>query len=166
MEFLKKLGYDKITSKNKINNSIFNSILLEEVKQNNDIFNNKNKILFSYQNKKLDTVKGILGYINTILKNYSVKIKSIQGREMGNIDKINFYILEPLNGIHDIIKLSKYNNFIDTNNNLLDNDGNLINKKLTTWGHLVKTDEAIQQTINKNINTSYLNLDIFIDDDN
>jgi len=163
--FLNKLGYEKITSKNKIASVNFNTILLEEVKQNGDIFNIKHKILFSTQNKKLNTTKGILGYINTILKSYSLKITTIQERESGKVNKSNFYILEPLNGIPDIIKLSKYNKFIDDNNNLLDDKGQLIDKNLTTWDHLIKKNEATPRTTCRDIDTSYLDLDLFTDSD-
>ena len=51
------------------------------------LFDDKNKLLFTSRNKKLTTIKGALGFINSILDGYSLKI-SMSSRERCNGSKI------------------------------------------------------------------------------
>ena len=166
--FLKRLGFDKIITNKMISSDDINNILTEEVQNKADIFNNNNKILFKSQNKNLSSPKGIMGYLNCILKNYSLKISSKQVHDGAQQKMINYYKLDTLNGIQDIIKM-KNKLFIDTECNLLKADGEFINKTLKKWGHLVSNERGNINRIITNdiIYSSYVNAfhDIFDDED-
>ena len=161
-DFLERMGWDNILNENKIKTEDLNKLLMDDVKNNTAIFNNDkiNKMLFTTQNKKLNTFKGILGYINTILKNYALKISLIQEREEGEANKVNYYRLETLHGITDIIKLRYLKNkiFVDGDGLFMDHNGELHDTNFKTWGHLKIIDNG---DIFENIDNS--DLDIGID---
>jgi hypothetical protein len=161
-EFLKTIGFETISSKAKITNTTLNKILLEQVKQKAPLFSyeNKNRILFTSQNKNLSSAKGILGYVNTILKNYSLKLSSKQERQGGK-DKVNVYSLETLNGIQDVIKfrVASQINIKDDDNIILDEEGNIKDKNTPTWGHLINK-EIIKNEDDEFIDTSHLDKNI------
>jgi len=165
-QFLKNIGFVSLSSTKKLNGGALEKILLKMVKRKDDIFNNKiqNKVLFKTVNKKLDSFKGILGYINTILKNYSLKLDSSRDRA-GTKEKITFYELEHLHGIQDIIKFNIMNGSIvyDIDEIIISTGGEIKDTKFEMWGHLKnnKTKISNEKQINI-IDTSSLDIGIEI----
>jgi hypothetical protein len=53
-------------------------------------------------NKDITTKRAMIGYINTLLHNFNMAIKTTQERTGGK-NKSNFYKLEHLNNIREII---------------------------------------------------------------
>jgi hypothetical protein len=91
-EYTTEIIDKKITSK-QLTNIISNSIALKNFK--------RTKYLFNLNINKLDATntKAILGFINSILNNYSLKIKAYQISKQNK--NIPFYRLEPLIIIYD-----------------------------------------------------------------
>ena len=154
-KFLKKVGFEKIISDVKITSEKLEKNIKELIEQNDELFDDKNKLLFTSRNKKLTTFKGSLGFINTILEGYSLKIlMSSRERCIGIANPLNYYSLEPLNGVNELIKLAYYKKFSDPDYNLIDNEGENIVSNYPRWEHLIYSKE--QKTKNE---------DIFIDSD-
>jgi hypothetical protein len=165
-QFLKNIGFKTLDAKNKINGKDLEKILLKMVKRKDDIFNKKkeNKAMFKTVNKKLDSFKGILGYINTILKCYSLKLESSRERDGGE-DKITFYELQHSNGIQDIIKFKFLNGFQlqDDNNIIIGTENRLKDETFEMWGHLRENKERIITDNTDNIiDTSLLDIGLEI----
>lgn len=168
IQFIKNIGFKRLDATNKINAKELEKILFKMVKRNDDIFNKKiqNKVMFKTVNKKLDSFKGILGYINTILKSYSLCLNSSRERD-GTADKITFYELEHMNGIQDIIKFKIMNGFQleDNDNIIISTDGKIKDVNFEMWGHLrTNKDKTISMKINDTniIDTSALDIGLEI----
>jgi hypothetical protein len=141
--FISGLGFTNIFDNRQIDEIEYNKnikILLDE----NDIFNDTNDIksLFNMSKVKTDlrTNKAVLGYINTILSNYFIKIKTIQKRNIKGA-VTNYYIIEHL---HNIQEITKYRNDKGLNYslNIFKYDENLF-----IYKHLIKQKDNIDNTI-------------------
>ena len=122
IEFIQDIGYNNIfDSKKHISN--------DELLTNFKIIYNKSELYSNQKASKLNynipyfkfddstTSKQLLGHINTVLRDYSVKISKNQ-QTIKNI-KHNFYQLEILNDVDEMIKSKIDNhdyNLIDSNN--------------------------------------------------
>lgn len=166
--FLKNIGFKNLASKNKLDGTQLEKLFFKMVKRGDDIFNkqDRNKLLFKTVNKKLDSFKGILGYINTILSSYCLKLSSSRDRA-GTEEKITFYELEHLNGIQDIIKFKIMNNYNikDIDNIIINEQGEIKDKTFTKWGHLRDTETYFTERNydiidNENINTLLLDIGV------
>ena len=82
---------------------------------------------------------------------------SSRERGIGSNEKLNFYSLEPLNGVHELVKLSYYKKFSDPDYNLIDDEGENLHNNFPRWEHLIHLKE--QKTTDEG------NEDIFIDSD-
>jgi len=104
--FISGLGFSNIFDDKQLNENEYNDNI-KTLLDNNDIFNNTNDIksLFNMSKIKADlrTNKAVLGYINTILNNYFIKISSVRKRNNEG-EMTNNYIIEHLNNIQEIIK--------------------------------------------------------------
>ena len=122
IELIKDIGF----------NNIFNSkqyIKNDELITNFKMIFNKSELYSNQKASKLNynipsfkfddstTSKQLLGHINTILRDYSIKI--ILYRETSNKIRMNYYKIEILNNVDEMIKskIDNHNyNLIDTNN--------------------------------------------------
>jgi hypothetical protein len=127
---VKELGFINIfDSKNLINGKTLEE-KFKNVYNNHSIYKNqkKFKINFNIPFIKLDgntTIKQILGHLNSILINYSIKIKCVQTTI--NNKKVNSYSIEILNNVDELLqyKIKKGFNIIDKNNIFTCNKTNL-----------------------------------------
>lgn len=134
--FISGLGFSNIFDERKLDENEYN-INIKNLLDDNDIFNNSNdvKSLFNMSKVKTDlrTNKAVLGYINSILSNYFIKISSVRNRNNKG-ELTNYYFIEHLNNIQEI---TKYRN--DKNDNL--NLGLNIfkyNEETFIYKHLIK----------------------------
>ena len=91
----------------------------ENIYKTNKLFSKKSKLTFGVEYLKYSkdtTLKQILGSINSILSNYSIKINYI--RKTVNNEKVNFYNIGILNDVDELLKykLQKGYKIKDTNN--------------------------------------------------
>ena len=97
LNMISELGFNNIfDKKNKINAYDLSSNFMD-IYDNNNIYRSL-KITFNYTDETSN--KKLLGHLNTILKNYSLKIVSTVKRVGGN-RKINVYNIEELNKIDE-----------------------------------------------------------------
>ena len=141
---INELGYDNIFNNLEIHQDTFNENI-KNVLENSSLFNNSNEIKqpFSMSKNKTDllSTKAILGYLNSLLSNYLIKISTIQKTE--NNKKVNYYKIIHMNDIQEIIKYKKDRGFkiIDTNNIFR------YNETLFNYQHLIKTQDQEQKNI-------------------
>ena len=103
-------------------------------------------------NKDVSTKKAMIGYINTLLHNFNLCIKFTQERTGGK-NKSNFYKLEHINNIKEIIYYRNIKNLY----------------KFTDNDNIFKVDEKTfiyNELFNKNKNEVYKDDDIFKHIDN
>jgi len=130
-----------------------------------------NKLLFNYhQPGKLDTFKKLLGFINSILSFYSLKISPVR-KYLNKSKNIYVYKLTFLNGADEIIKFKNLKgHMIHDKHNIFFNElGKLKNNQLTVWHDLIDDQYKIQNNLidfdhNKPLKSKY-KFDIFEDED-
>ena len=122
IELIQDIGYNNIFDSKKY---ISNDELLTNFKiiyNKCELYSNQkaSKLNYNIPYFKFDdsiTTKQLLGHLNTILRDYSIKI--ILYRETSNKIRMNYYKIEILNNIDEMIKskIDNHNyNLIDTNN--------------------------------------------------
>ena len=122
IELIKDIGFNNIFNSKQY---ITNDELLTNFKMifnNSELYSNQkaSKLNYNIPYFKFDdstTSKQLLGHINTILRDYSIKI--ILYRETSNKIRMNYYKIEILNNVDEMIKskIDNHNyNLIDTNN--------------------------------------------------
>ena len=112
-DIINKLGFNNITEVNKYINSDELTNNFNGLMKNNKLFTNKkaSMIFFKVRPFKCDdktTIKQILGFLNSVLYNYSVKIDSKQIRI--NSKREYVYVIKCLNNVDDILKKRSENN--------------------------------------------------------
>lgn len=110
-ELIETLGFTIYNSKSysqsefikKIDLAFKNSLLFTDSKTS--------KILFNQAKTKIEqtNIKQVMGYINSILKNYNLKISSVYAKGKKKIGENLEYTLNQLNGINEIIHYLKSN---------------------------------------------------------
>ena len=50
------------------------------------------------------SLKAMIGYINSCLSIFGIKISSVQKHEGSNVNKTNYYRLEPLHNVDDLLE--------------------------------------------------------------
>lgn len=102
---INQLGYNNIFDNKEIIEEEFNKNLEIVIKQN-EIYTNQLNIKTLFHMPKLiiskENKKQILGYINSLLHTFNLSIKLLQKR-IGGKNKTNFYKIEHLNNIDEII---------------------------------------------------------------
>jgi hypothetical protein len=163
---IKQLGYNSVYDTSEIKEDIFNINLLNIIKEKDNKYNCIDLIArkafsmakFDTNINLIETIDGktrkpLMGHINSLLKRYCLKVSLYQRRETSNSkdNKSNFYMLEHLKNIDEIVyykKLNKHCKIIDTSNNINFDTYKFIYKEL-------RTGETQYNIID----------DVFIDDD-
>ena len=108
---INKLGYENIYSDSLIpseefNNNINSAIdfLINEYVTNKEFNMIMNKSTRNIRGMKAATMKAKLGYINSHLSIYSIKISAHQAREAGEKNKVNVHGLGILNNIDELFE--------------------------------------------------------------
>ena len=111
VSLINELGWSNIFDSKKINETEFktkvdfvikNNVLFTDMKNTNIRFGlNKKTSIFC--NGKT-TNKSVLGFVNSLLSSYSVKIASDRVRVKGTCDKVNVYSLIQLNDVNELLE--------------------------------------------------------------
>lgn len=171
---LKELGFKSVMDKILIQKETM-SAKIDELILNNNFFNsNKEKnILFPSSKDRLKTFKSCICYMNSIFSNYgfNLVLEQLTQKKISKKNKVNYYKIELLNGIDEIIKFRIALGYhFNDNNNLLMIDKQFINDNVVLWKDLaaksiVQNDKIVikkKDTLPINI---ILELDEFTDAD-
>ena len=148
-ELIKDIGYNNIFNSKQY---ITNEELLTNFKiifNNSELYSNKKAAKLNYNipyfkfDSSSTTSKQLLGHLNTVLRDYSIKI--ILYRETSNKIRMNYYKLEILNDVDEMIKSKIDNhdyNLIDSNN-IFKCDKNNLEKLIIKYekNKILKSDE-------------------------
>lgn len=130
---LKELGYTSVMDKQLIEKETISN-KINELIETNKFFNcgKERDLLFPSTRDRLNTFKSIMAYMNSIFCNYGFNLVSEQLRKkkISKKNKVNYYKIELLNGIDEIIKFRialRYKfydsgNLIMLNNEFIDNN--------------------------------------------
>jgi len=165
------LGFENIFSKKYYNEEDFKNIV-NYVINNNELFKNKSKKLLFNKLKKtnyFESNKAFLGFINSILESYSIKIEYFRKQDNGT--RTNFYRLQILDNIDELIwyKINfKKQKIYDSNNIFSFTKTDFIYRHLIN--ETINNDEIDEDEIKFNDKIIYdelinLNMDEEIDDD-
>jgi len=146
-QMIKDIGYKNCFDNVKITSENFGEALRTLI-NNNVYFSIETRGLFNMAKFKTDTstTKAIMGHINCLLKYASLKITSTRERE-GTIFK-NYYILERLNNIEEIIyyKMQNGEDIQDKDNYIKCNKKEFIYNELFETVEINKTKKLLDET--------------------
>lgn len=136
------LGFNNIFDTKQILKTDFET-KMNEVLKNNVLFTNQQNTQIRFnlnKTKKIDSVKGFLGFVNTLFESYNIKLSYGRIRVKGQKEKVACYNLEILNDINELLeyKIRKGFKFVDTQNIRT-------KPKTETYKHLIDWDKLKQQ---------------------
>lgn len=145
-QLIKDLGFTNIFDNKKIDKNLFIKNM-NKVLNSNEVFTDIKNTQIRFElnkSKAINSTKKFLGFINSLLKNYHIKISRIQIREKWDSDKESAYIIEHLDYINEFLeyRIIKGLKLIDRNN-IREKSTTEIYKSYVDWELVKKIEERL-----------------------